>query len=187
MATDGVWENAAENGYQIKPDQPRAGDARSFPRLYGKGPLTARRMAVGWDVVFSVILGATQLALTVYVYTNSVNYASDLGLTNVMIVLLACSCYRFLIHLIGPFIREDSILWNRFFGRMIFPNVATIAIWFILLMPPTLLVNSLNALAVFAASNSNSSTPVSLQLPTHGTTFLIPTTDFILLTVSMLV
>jgi len=157
--------------------------SKSAKWLFGKEKVTNRLKYGYCDYVSSLVFGSFQLACTVFIYMNSAkNYAEDLGITNLMIVLLACSCYRFLVHVIGPFIREDVIMWNRFVSRMIFPNVATIVIWFMFLTPPTLLESTVVAINFVTGGNST-----ALTLPTHGTNFLIPNLDFALLTASMIV
>jgi hypothetical protein len=83
--------------------------------------------------------------------------------------------------MLGPLIREDVIWWNRFVSRMIFPNVATIVIWVILLQPPPLYKMLMQV--ALSGNLLGAANPV----PTTGTTFLIPNKDFIMLTVSMLI
>lgn len=117
------------------------------------------------------------------VYSNAVMsddaYAEGLGLSNIMVILLVSSVFRFLIHVGGVFIREDVILWNRLVSRMIFPNVATIIIWFICLQPPKLMMNALSAMNFVTGGNST--------LPNWDGTYLIPDTDFYLMTAAMIV
>lgn len=134
------------------------------------------------DFIVSFVFGCTQLILTALVYVSSLDYASTLGIENMMVVLICCSTYRFLVHLLGPFIREDVIWWNKFVSRMIFPNVATIVIWVFFLQPPLLFG------AVAQMFNATNGAPGAAPSPSPvGTTFLIPTTDYIMLTVSMII
>lgn len=145
--------------------------------------VTNRKFTGCTDLLFSIIFGCTQLILTALVYVSSLDYAPTLGIENMMVVLISCSTYRFLVHMIGPFIREDVIWWNKFVSRMIFPNVATIVIWVIFLQPPLLLsavTRVFNTMTIGAPGAAPAPSPVS-------TTFLIPTKDYIMLTVSMII
>lgn len=165
------FDKALGRGYIVNGNKASNLFERGFP--LGKQGFSSRRQAAQWDFYTSVILACLQVSATAVVFAHALNdWGSKLGLTNVAIVLMVCSIYRFFVHIVGPFIREDVVMWNRFVSRMIFPNVATIVIWFIFLQPATI--------------DKKLAQAANINITTYPN-FLIPDLDFALATVAMLV
>lgn len=96
---------------------------------------TNRKNATMFDIGTNVCLALTQFILILIAYLDAKEYSYWAVYKNHFAVLIACASYRLAVKSFSPFIREDAILWNRFVGRLIFPNVAMIAIWVIFITP----------------------------------------------------